>query len=54
VSPAQIKSWNKLKSTKLKYGQKLVIWVEGNKLGYYKKINTMSAAQKKKIKNKDK
>jgi membrane-bound lytic murein transglycosylase D len=54
VSQAQIKSWNKLKSTKLKYGQKLVFWVEGNKLGYYKKINTMSAAQKKKIKNKDK
>jgi membrane-bound lytic murein transglycosylase D len=53
VPAGDIKSWNKLKSTKLKSGQKLTIWVEGNKIGYYKKINTMSPAQKKKIRNKD-
>ncbi|MBC7745768.1 MAG: transglycosylase SLT domain-containing protein [Flavobacterium sp.] len=48
-----IKSWNKLKKTKLKYGQKLTLWVEGNKTGYYKKINKMTAGQKKKVKRKD-
>lgn len=53
VSSAEIKSWNKLKKNSVKYGQKLTIWVEGNKIGYYKKINKMTAAQKKKIKKKD-
>lgn len=53
VSVGEIKSWNKLKGTKLNYGRKLTIMVDGSKLGYYKKINTMSAAQKKKIKKKD-
>lgn len=53
VTSAEIKSWNKLKKNSLKYGQKLTIWVEGNKLGYYKKINNMTPAQKKKIRNKD-
>lgn len=53
VSPAEIKSWNKLRKNQVKYGQKLTIWVEGNKVGYYRKINKMSASQKKKIKKKD-
>lgn len=53
VPTADIKSWNKLKKNAVKYGQKLTIWVEGNKIGYYKKINKMSASQKKKIKKKD-
>lgn len=53
VSVGEIKSWNKLKGTKLNYGRKLTIMVDGSKLGYYKKINTMSVAQKKKIKKKD-
>jgi membrane-bound lytic murein transglycosylase D len=53
VSASEIKSWNKLRSTKLNYGRKLTIWVDGAKLGYYKKINKMSPAQKKKIKKKD-
>lgn len=53
VTSAEIKSWNKLKSEKLKAGQKLTIWVKQSKTGYYKRINTMSASQKKKLKNKD-
>jgi membrane-bound lytic murein transglycosylase D len=53
VTPAEIKSWNKLKSDRLMAGQKLTIWVKQSKTGYYKRINTMSAAQKKKLKNKD-
>ena len=53
VSVYEIKSWNKLKSGKLNYGRKLTIWVDGAKLGYYKKISKMSSAQKKKIKRKD-
>lgn len=53
VTPFEIKSWNKLKSDKLKSGQKLTIWVKQSKTGYYKRINTMSASQKKKLKRKD-
>jgi membrane-bound lytic murein transglycosylase D len=53
VNASEIKSWNKLKNNGLKYGQKLTIWVEGGKLGYYQKINKMTPAQKKKIKLKD-
>lgn len=53
VSVAEIKSWNKLRGTKLNYGRKLTLMVDGSKLGYYKKINTMSAKQKKKIKKRD-
>lgn len=53
VTPQEIKSWNKLKSDRLMAGQKLTIWVKQSKTGYYKRINTMSAAQKKKLKSKD-
>ena len=53
VSASDIKSWNKLRKNQVKYGQKLTIWVEGNKIGYYKKINKMTTSQKKKIKKKD-
>ena len=53
VNTKEIKSWNKLKSEKLKMGQKLVIWVASSKTGYYKRINTLSSKQKKKLKKKD-
>ena len=53
VTPTEIKSWNKVKSNNLKFGQNLTLWVEGNKLGYYKKINKMTQAQKKKLRAKD-
>lgn len=53
VTPAEIKSWNKMKSDRLIAGQKLTIWVKQSKTGYYKRIDTMSAAQKKKLKSKD-
>jgi membrane-bound lytic murein transglycosylase D len=53
VPASDIKSWNKLKGNSLRYGQNLTIWVEGSKLGYYKKINSMTQAQKKKLKAKD-
>jgi len=53
VTPREIKSWNKLKSDRLRAGQKLVIWVKQSKTGYYKRINTMSANQKKALKRKD-
>jgi len=53
VPADDIKSWNKLRKNAVKYGQKLTIWVEGSKIGYYKKIGKMSASQKKKIKRKD-
>jgi len=53
VSVFEIKSWNKLKSSQLNKGQKLMIWVKASKTGYYKRINGMNAKQKKKLKNKD-
>lgn len=53
VTPKEIKSWNKLKSDKLKRGQKITIWVKHSKTGYYKRINSMSTQQKKKLKKKD-
>ncbi len=53
VTPKEIKSWNKLRSDKLRSGQKLTIWVKANKTGYYKRINTMTSKQKKRLKNKD-
>ncbi len=53
VTPFEIKSWNKLRADKLRNGQKLVIWVKQSKTGYYKRINNMSASQKKKLKRKD-
>lgn len=53
VTQREIVSWNKLKSTKVVRGRKLIIWVNEKKTGYYKRINTMSAVQKKKLKRKD-
>lgn len=53
VTVTEIKAWNRLRSPKVKTGQRLTLWVEGNKVGYYRKINTMKPAQKKKIKNRD-
>jgi membrane-bound lytic murein transglycosylase D len=53
VPASDIKSWNKLKKNGVKYGQKLTIWVDGSKIGYYKKVSKMTASQKKKIKKKD-
>lgn len=52
ATPQQIRSWNKLKSSKIIAGQKLAIWVPESKTGYYKRINTMSAAEKNKLKHK--
>ena len=53
VSAAEIKSWNKLTSTKLKSGQKITVWAKASKTGYYKRINNMNAKQKRKLKSKD-
>ncbi len=53
VTPKEIKSWNKLKSDKVQKGKKLTIWVNEKKTGYYKRINTMTPQQKKKLLKKD-
>ena len=49
VTITQLKSWNHLKKTSLLKGQQLTLYVPRNKLVYYKKINTMSLAEKKKL-----
>lgn len=53
TTPAEIKASNKLRKNQVNVGQKLKISVSGNKAAYYKRINTMNRAQKKKLKNKD-
>lgn len=53
VTPREIQSWNKLKSTRMIRGKKLVIWVNEKKTGYYKRINHMTVMQKKRLKRKD-
>lgn len=53
VTPAQIKSWNKMRSNMIRSGQKLIVWVPAPKFAYYNRINKMSKAQKKSLKKKD-
>ncbi|MCU0441672.1 MAG: transglycosylase SLT domain-containing protein [Bacteroidia bacterium] len=53
VTEADIKKWNKLNGNKLPKGKKLQLFVDKTKTGYYKRINTMSPAQKKKLRQKD-
>ncbi len=43
-----LKYWNKTRSTKLRIGQKVTVWVPSKKYNHYKKINAMSLAQKEK------
>jgi membrane-bound lytic murein transglycosylase D len=48
-----VKKWNKLKGTKINSGKQLQLFVDKTKTGYYKRINKMTPAQKKKLRNKD-
>ncbi|MFI5220909.1 MAG: LysM peptidoglycan-binding domain-containing protein [Bacteroidia bacterium] len=50
VAEFEIRSWNKLKTMNLHPGQKLIIWVNASKTGYYNRINSMNRTQKKKLK----
>ncbi|MES2780669.1 MAG: transglycosylase SLT domain-containing protein [Bacteroidota bacterium] len=53
TTPDDIKEWNALKGTIVPKGKKLKLFVDAKKTGYYKRINTMNASQKKKLKRKD-
>jgi len=46
VSVSNIKYWNGIRGSKIRGGQKLAIYVHKSKASKYKKINTMSFAQK--------
>jgi LysM repeat protein len=50
---SEVKKWNKLRSDRLNSGQKLKVYVPAARQSYYKKINSMSAAEKKRIVNQD-
>ena len=48
-----LKKWNGLRSDRINVNQRLKIVVPTNRLSYYKKINQMSRAEKRRIANKD-
>lgn len=50
---SEVKKWNKLRSDRLNSGQKLKVYVPAARQSYYKKINSMSAAEKNRIVNQD-
>lgn len=52
TTPAEVKKWNNLKGTIVPKGRKLTLFVDARKTGYYKRINKMTPAQKKKLKRK--
>ena len=48
-----IKRWNGLRSDRINVNQRLKIVVPTSKLDYYKRINRMSSAEKRRIANRD-
>ena len=50
---SSIKSWNGLRSDRINVNQRLKIVVPTSKLDYYKRINSMSASEKRRIANRD-
>ncbi|MEC8738587.1 MAG: transglycosylase SLT domain-containing protein [Bacteroidota bacterium] len=53
VGISQLKSWNGIRGSKIRSGQKLKVYVSRGKYSYYKKINGMSNAQKAQIMKRD-
>lgn len=53
VTPTELRKWNKIKGNMVRSGQVLKIMVPSSKAAQYKKINTMTAAQKNKLRKKD-
>nr|WP_319400381.1 transglycosylase SLT domain-containing protein [uncultured Carboxylicivirga sp.] len=49
VRTTDLRYWNNVRHNLIKVGQKLVVYVPKNKAEYYKKINTMSYAEKQKL-----
>jgi len=53
VGVSSVKRWNGLRSDRINAGQRLKIFVPASKYSYYKSINSMTAAQKRQVVNKD-
>lgn len=53
VSTNQVRAWNNIRRNLIRGGQKLLIYVPDNKESYYKKVNSMSFAEKQKMIGKD-
>ncbi len=49
VRVRDLRSWNSIPSNRLRVGQNINVWVPKNKVERYKKINTMSDGQRKKL-----
>jgi membrane-bound lytic murein transglycosylase D len=52
VPLTDVKGWNNLRSNNIAAGRRLQVFVDASKTGYYKKINTLSAVQKQKLRGK--
>ncbi|MGM0497320.1 MAG: transglycosylase SLT domain-containing protein [Bacteroidota bacterium] len=48
VRASQLRYWNNIRGNIIRAGQKLVVYVPKNKAGYYKKVNSLSFAEKQK------
>jgi len=53
VGLSKIKRWNNLRSDRINAGQRLKVYVPASKYDYYKRINSMTSAEKVRIQNKD-
>ncbi len=48
VRASQLRYWNNIRGNVIRAGQKLVVYVPKNKVNYYKKVNSLSFAEKQK------
>ena len=52
VRTSDLRYWNNIRRNLIKVGQKLAVYVPNNKVDYYKRINTMSYAEKQRLSGK--
>ncbi|MCF8335226.1 MAG: LysM peptidoglycan-binding domain-containing protein [Bacteroidales bacterium] len=48
VRASQLRNWNNMRGSMIRTGQKLVVYVPKDKVSYYKKLNSLSFAEKQK------
>mgnify|MGYP001577272717 CR=1 FL=1 len=53
VGLSSLRKWNGIRGDRINSGQRLKVYVPASKYSYYKRINTMTGAQKRQVMNKD-